>query len=463
MFGALGDINYLRMLEGIIETSYDGIYITDGNANTILINNSYERITGLRRDQVIGCNMADLVRRGVISQSATLEVLKRKRSVTLHQEFNTGKSALVTGTPFFDEDGNIQMVVTNVRDITELKALKEEVIKSNEENLKYKNLIEELSRQIASNEYIIAEDEEMLNLLLLAKRVARVDTTIIIYGETGSGKEVLAKYIYNNSARKDKPFIKVNCGAIPESLIESEFFGYEEGAFTGASKGGKIGIFEAANNGTLLLDEVGELPLSMQVKLLRVLQEGEIEKIGSSKFIKVNVRIIASTNKNLEEMVAKNLFREDLFYRLNVIPLRLPPLRERRSSIIPTVKYYIDVFNKKYGMNKSISREALKYLFTYGWPGNVRELRNVVERITVTTLDDVIGTEDLPVHITDCDNAEGPNVPSPTKLSEVLEKVEKELILQTYERCGNVRASARELGIDASTFARKRKKYIKKS
>lgn len=459
MLEALGNINYLNMLEGIIETSYDGIYITDGDANTILINNSYERITGLKKEQVIGFNMADLVKRGVISQSVTLKVLNYKRSVTLHQEFNTGKSALVTGTPFFDNNEKIQMVVTNVRDITELKVLNEKVIQSNQENLKYKSLIEELSKQIASNEYIVADDEEMFNLLLLAKRVAHVDTTVIIYGETGSGKEVIAKYIYNNSLRKEKPFIKVNCGAIPESLIESEFFGYTEGAFTGASKGGKLGLFEAANNGTLLLDEIGELPLSMQVRLLRVLQDGEIEKIGSSKSIKVDVRIIASTNKNLQEMVEKKLFREDLFYRLNVVPLKLPPLRKRRSSIVPIVDYYLDIFNKKYGLNKSISKEALKYLFEYNWPGNVRELRNLIERMTVTTVGDTVNKEDLPSHVVECSNINKIQWDNFTTLSEAVNKVEKELIFKAYERCGNVRDAAKELGIDASTFVRKRKKY----
>ena len=359
MNDAFKNLDYLKMLEGIIETSYDGIYITDGKANTILINKSYERITGLKRELLLGRNMSDLVKEGIISRSVTLQVLKNNKSTTLNQDFNTGKSALVTGTPFFDENGNIQMVVTNVRDITELKALKEEVIKSYNENLKYKGLIEELKKQIASDEYIVAEDEEMLNLLLVAKRVAEVDTTVIIYGETGSGKELIAKYIYNHSLRKDKPFIKINCGAIPESLIESEFFGYAEGSFTGASKGGKLGIFEAANNGTILLDEIGELPLSMQVRMLRVLQDGEIVKIGSNKPIKVDVRIIASTNRNLKEMVENKLFREDLYYRLNVVPLKVSPLRERKGSIIPMAEYYLNKFNKKYNFNKTISREAL--------------------------------------------------------------------------------------------------------
>lgn len=454
------NIDGLKMLEAIIQTSYDGIYITDGNAKTIAINNSYERITGLKREQVIGYNMKELVEKGIISKSATLKVLELKQSVTLHQTFNTGKNALVTGTPFYDENGTIQMVVTNVRDMTELEKLKEQYYESKIENIKYKSLIEELKKQIVSNDFIVAEDEEMLNLLMLAKRVAQVDTTVIIYGETGSGKEVLAKYIYNNSLRKDKPLIKINCGAIPESLIESEFFGYAEGAFTGAAKGGKIGIFEAANNGTLFLDEIGELPLSMQVRLLRVLQDGEIEKVGSNKSIKVDVRIIAATNRNLQEMVGKGTFREDLFYRLNVVPLRVLPLRKRRSSIIPTVEYFLNSFNEKYSMDKRLSKEVLKYLYEYCWPGNVRELKNLVERIIITNVGDEVKVDDLPINIVELVDSHKEKNIKQAKLSEALDSLEKEMIFKSYERHGNVRAAAKELGIDPSTFVRKRQKYM---
>ena len=460
MIETFNNINNLKMLEAIIQTSYDGIYITDEKAKTIAINNSYERITGLKREQVIGRYMQELVEMKVISKSATLKVLELRHPVTLHQTFNTGKNALVTGTPFFDESGTIQMVVTNVRDITELEKLKEQYNESKIENIKYKSLVEELKKQIVSNDFIVAEDEEMLNLLMLSKRVAQVDTTVIIYGETGSGKEVLANYIYNNSLRNDKPFIKINCGAIPESLIESEFFGYSDGAFTGASKGGKIGTFEAANNGTLLLAEVGELPLSMQVKLLRVLQDGEIEKVGSNKTIKVDVRIIAATNKNLQEMVEKGTFREDLFYRLNVVPLRVLPLRKRRGSIIPTVEYFMKVFNEKYGMQKTLSKGVLRYLYEYCWPGNVRELRNLVERIIITTPCNEIKTIDMPNHIINAVDSHKDKIYAPTKLSDAVESLEKDMIFKAYERHRNVRAAAKELGIDPSTFVRKRQKYL---
>jgi len=456
------ELDNMSMLKDVIETSYDGIYITDGNAKTIMINKSYERITGLKREELLGRNMADLVNDGTISEVTSFWVLQNKKAKTVYQSFKGGKSALLTSTPFLDEKGNIKMIVTNVRDITELKELHEKENKRKDERIKYKGIIEELKLQMANDEYIIAEDESMLNLLLLAKRVARVDATVLITGESGSGKELFAKYIYNNSLRKNKPFIKINCGAIPENLIESELFGYAEGSFTGAVKGGKMGIFEAANNGTLLLDEIGELPLNMQVKLLRVLQDGKFEKVGSNDTIKVDVRIIASTNRNLEEMVEKGLFREDLFYRLNVVQLKVIPLRERKSSIIPLAEYFIKVYNEKYNMKKTVSKEVMKYLYEYNWPGNVRELRNLIEMMVVTSVDDNICKEILPAHILDedyenyesADEAED-NIP---KLTEALEKLEKDLIFKSYEKHGNVRGAAKELGIDASTFVRKRKK-----
>ncbi|WP_312701212.1 sigma 54-interacting transcriptional regulator [Sedimentibacter sp.] len=455
------DENYIKTLETIIETSFDGIYVTDGKANTILVNKSYERITGLKREELIGRNMSEFIDNGTISGVTSFWVLQNKKSKTVYQSFKSGKSALVTSTPFFDEKGEIELIVTNVRDITELKELQEKENQRKDENIKYKGIIEELKLQLANDEYIIAEDENMLNLLLLAKRVARVDTTILIVGESGSGKELFAKYIYNNSPRKNKPFIKINCGAIPENLIESELFGYAEGSFTGAVKGGKMGIFEAANKGTLLLDEIGELPLNMQVKLLRVLQDGKFERVGSNDTIEVDVRIIASTNKNLEEMVEKGLFREDLFYRLNVVQLKVVPLRERKSSVIPLVEYFLKVYNEKYDMKKSLTNEVIKYLYEYSWPGNVRELRNLVEMLVVTSVTNNICMEIMPAHvIRDVDEKNTGEKENITKLSDALEKIEKDMIFRAYDKYGNVRDAAKELGIDASTFVRKRKKYL---
>ncbi len=457
------DLNRLSFeLESIIESSYDGIYIADGEANTIKINKSYERITGLNREELIGKNMAQLVKDKVLSESVTLLVIKKKAVTTIQQQFKTGKKALVTGTPIFDNYGNVVMVVTNVRDITELSDLRTQLDQNKALARKYYSTIEELKMQLSQHEHMIAEDEKNIKVLEMAKRIAKVDTTVLILGETGVGKEEIAKLIHRNSLRKDKPYVKINCGAIPANLIESELFGYEKGAFTGASKDGKLGLFEVAEGGTLLLDEVGELSLDMQVKLLRVLQEGEIKRIGGNQPIKVDVRILAATNKDLEEMVSEGTFREDLFYRLNVIPIQVPPLRERKKDIMPLAYRFLETFNQRYHMNKTLSFSANACLLNHNWPGNVRELKNIVERVVVTSQNNEITGEDLPEKIK-CKKLTNPweMASDIMPLKEAVEAVESQLIENAFKKHGNVRAAAKALGIDASTFVRKRQKFNK--
>ncbi|WP_206427347.1 sigma-54 interaction domain-containing protein [Clostridium rectalis] len=450
-------------LDAVIECSYDGIYITDGEANTLKLNKSYEKITGLTRDFMIGKNMKNLVREGVISQSGTLLVLKYKKTVTIEQTFKTGKKVLVSSSPIFDNQGNITMVVTNVRDVTQLYELKEELAKNQQLTKKYYSEIEAMRNQLLSYSDIIAQDKHMLDTLRMAKRVANVDTTVLLLGETGVGKEEVAKYVHKNSKRCNKQFIKINCGAIPENLIESELFGYERGSFTGANKEGKIGLFEVADKGTIFLDEVGELPLDMQVKLLRVLQEREIERIGGINPIKIDVRILAATNRDLEEMVSKKLFREDLYYRLNVVPIIIPPLRERKEDIVPLSQHFLKELNKKYGLNKMFTSSAQECIMQYNWPGNVRELKNIVERVVIMSSNDNILRSDLPIKnsfnsldIEIDSNQENVN------LKEVVEKLELQFINKAFDRYGNVRDAANYLGINASTFVRKRKKYCGK-
>lgn len=453
----------LTELDSIIECSYDGIYITDGEANTIKINNAYESITGLKRAEVLGRNMKDLEKEGVISQSATLLVLKNRKTTTIQQEFKTGVKVLVSSNPIFDKNGKIIMVVTNVRDVTQLYELKEQLQKNKEITLKYVSEIEEMRTQLLNTSEIVAEDHKTIEIIQLANRIAKVDTTILMLGETGAGKDQIAKHIHKVSKRSKKQFIKVNCGAVPASLIESEFFGYEKGAFTGASKEGKIGLFEMASGGTIFLDEVGELPMDMQVKLLRVLQEMEVVRIGGTKPIKIDVRVLAATNRDLEDMIKKKQFREDLYYRLNVIPLYIPPLRERKHDILPLINFFLTQLNKKYNFNKIFASDALNCMYEYNWPGNVRELKNIVERAVIMSEDDKIKRSDLPKNIIGSNGMivtlntfeEGIN------LKETLDAIEKKLIKKAYDKYGNVRAAAKSLGIDASTFVRKRQKYIK--
>jgi len=455
----------LLQLDAVIESSYDGIYITDGEANTLKVNHAYERITGLKRSDVLGKNMRELERNEFISQSATLLVLKSGKTTTIEQKFKTGIKVLVTSNPIFDETGEIALVVTNVRDVTQLYELKEQLQKNMELTQKYASEIEEMRTQLLNASEMVAEDYKTIEVLQLASRVAKVDTTVLMLGETGVGKDEVAKYIHKYSKRNGHQFIKINCGAIPANLIESEFFGYEKGSFTGASKEGKMGMFELASGGTIFLDEVGELPMEMQVKLLRVLQEREINRIGSTKPVKVDVRVLAATNRDLEDMIRKKQFREDLYYRLNVVPISIPPLRERKQDIVPLVNFFLGQLNEKYNFKKEFNADALNSLYEYNWPGNVRELKNIVERVVIMSNGDVIKRYDLPTNIVSSSAIvmsmnvieEGVN------LSEALEELEKKLIKKAYDKYGNVRAAAKSLGIDPSTFVRKRQKYLSKN
>lgn len=450
----------LDKLGDILESSFDGIYITDGQANTLMINKAYERITGIKREELMGKNMNDVVSAGYISESATLLVLGNKKVNTIEQNFKTGKKALVTATPVFDDAGSITMVVANVRDITELYELKEKLNENEHLTKRYYMELEQMRLQLLKNTDIIARDKKMLDVVQIAKRISSLDITALLTGETGVGKDEIAKFIYRNSERKNNQFIKINCGAIPETLIEAELFGYEKGSFTGANKDGKMGLFEIADGGTLFLDEVGEIPLDMQVKLLRVLQDNEVKRVGGVKSVKVDVRIIAATNRNLEEMVKEKRFREDLYYRLNIVPIYIPPLRERRDDIIPLINYFLCKLNKKYNFNKSLTAEALSCLYEYEWNGNVRELKNIIERIMIMSNDNIIIKGDLPKNIRDVgEELEIGLKDELLPLKTALEKVERHMIKIAFDRHGNVRAAAKALEIDPATFVRKRQKY----
>lgn len=448
-------------LDAIIEHSFDGIYITDGRAKTIKINKAYETITGLKREDVIGRNMEGLENENVISVSGSLMAIREKRVVTLEQEFKTGKKAVITSSPIYDKEGRIIMVVTNVRDLTEIYHLREEMGRKEQEEEKLLQKLQHAQGDLFGSQ-MVAQDKNTLEALFWADKVSGLDATVMLLGETGVGKEEFARYIFQNSRRRSGSFIKVNCGAIPANLLESELFGYEKGAFTGASKNGKIGLFELADKGTIFLDEIGELPLDMQVKFLRVVQEQEVERIGGSKPIKIDVRIVAATNRNLEEMVKQKSFREDLFYRLMVFPIHIPPLRERRKDIEPLAQLFLGQLNKKYGFRKEFTFEALELLKEYQWPGNIRELKNLVERAVIISSEDLIGPESIPVETGDSSpKAKRQKQKKDTyiDLKSELHRIELQYMEQAYKTFGNVRDAALSLGMTAPTFVRKRKQY----
>ena len=450
-----------KYLKAIIECSFDGIYITDGEANTWMINEAYERITGLDSEKLLGENMWTLMERGIISSSGSLLAIAEKRIVTLYQTFSTGKRAMITSTPIFDDEGEIVLVETNVRDLTEICALREQAERDKNE-LEQRRQLEFIKEKKVD---MVVCDENTIKTLLLADSVAKMDTTVVLCGESGVGKEVFAKYIRDNSRRKDAPYVKVNCGAIPENLIESELFGYEKGSFTGANKSGKIGLFEMADHGTIFLDEIGELPLNMQVKLLRVLQEQEIERIGGTKPVRIDVRVIAATNRNLEKMMEEKKFREDLYYRLMVFPIHIPALRERKKDIEPLAEYFLKELNNRYKGNKHLAENCMMILENYQWPGNVRELKNIVERAFIISQSDEITTESIPItdanaHMNKYRKAkESLAIDTDIPMEEAVKQLEMIYMDKAFEKYGNVRDAAESLGMSASTFVRKRQKY----
>jgi PAS domain S-box-containing protein len=378
-------------LDAIIESSFDAIYITDGEGITLRVNEAYSRMSGIPREAFLGKTLEELVDEGSMRHSTVPLVLKRKERVTTLCEKN-GHKLLKTGSPIFDNSGRISRVVMNIRDITELDQLKTDLEQARNLSQHYQ---EELTKYNMVDKYIIRSPKSR-DLLDLCIRLGRVDTTVLIQGESGVGKEIAANIIHSNSARGKKPLISINCAAIPENLLESELFGYSPGAFTGANKHGKAGIFETANAGTLFLDEVAELPLTLQGKLLRAIQQREITRVGSTEPTSIDVRIIAATNRDLEQMVALKKFRKDLYYRLNVVPVTVPPLRERKVEIPFLVNHFLEIFNSKYGLNKRIDERVIKNLMNYNWPGNVRELENLIERLVVTSPTDIIKKVDLP-------------------------------------------------------------------
>lgn len=457
----LGHVRELNHeLEAILESFYDGIGIIAGDGTLLRVNTSYERITGLSKDDNgVGRNVRELQEDGTVSQAVALLVINQKKPVTIRQRIKTGKEILITGSPVFDENGEVIRVVCNIRDMTELNVLKEQVESTHKQNIRYANELQELRAQLLDHEEFIFRSAAMDKVFKLIGRVAGVNSHVLITGESGVGKENAAKLIHKFSARVQGPFLQINCGAIPENLLESELFGFEDGAFTGARSGGKKGIFEMCEGGSLLLDEIGELPMNMQVKLLRVLQQQEVFRIGATKPVKFNVRVIAATNRNLEEMVSKQTFRADLFYRLNVVPVNIPPLRERTEDIVPLALHFLEKFNHKYSSNKRFDSEILLAFERHSWPGNVRELENLVERLVVINEDNVLTAKHLPFQVSHPLDSLSIQVNEPIFLERAIEMLERELLRKTMQSYPTTRQAARILGVSHPTVIRKMQKY----
>lgn len=447
-------------LRSIIDNSYDGILVTDNQGAILLANPASAQYMGHQPHELVGVNVRDLVEKGVYNRSTTLEAIEKRAVVTgMIKTASTG-NVMSTSVPLFDDHGKIMMVLTNTRckDLMEsyLTAIEQE-----QENAdRYKSAVAYLARLNSPDKAPVARSLAMKQVIFTAKKIAKSDSTVLLLGESGTGKEVVSRYIHQQSLRAKEPFIPVNCAAIPSELMESEFFGYEKGAFSGASSRGKAGLFEMADKGTLFLDELGELPLAIQSKLLRVLETGEIRRLGATSFRRTNVRLIAATNRELKQMVMEKKFREDLYYRLHVIPIQLAPLRTRPEDIRVLAQEFLDSLNKKYQTRKYFSAKTMNYFLRYEWPGNVRELRNIIERLVIVSQNNELdfeeetgknqgNLEDLAVQFR-------PKMQFKGSLKKVLRDVEQQYIRQVLSECGGrMSEAARKLGIHRTMLYRK--------
>jgi PAS domain S-box-containing protein len=448
-------------LAAIINSSSEGLWICDADANVLRMNPASERLNKIRAEEIVGRNMRDLVEEGFIDRSATIEVIRTGGVVNMFQQ-REGSKLIITGTPVFDTAGRLIRVVVSERDITEIDSLQRELEEQEAMKDQLRTQMMEMQQMELESRRVIARSPCMLKALRQAIKVSAVDSSVLILGESGVGKGLIADLIHSHSRRAEKPLIKINCGAIPESLIESELFGYEKGAFTGAQAGGKPGYFELADGGTLFLDEIAELPLPSQVKLLRFLEDGRITRLGGTKGRTVDVRMLAATHRNLEEMVEQGRFRLDLYYRLKVIPISVPSVRERRECILPLIHHYLDTFGARTGIRKRLTRSASDALLNYPYPGNVRELMNICELLVVMSETELIDLKDLPSDIVarvEETAADAVTWQEEMTLQQTLDSVERTVLSQAMERYGNQSRMAEALGVNQSTIARKLKRY----
>ena len=446
--------NTYHELRKILDCIKDGIFITDKEGRILILNQASLDFCMYKEEDLIGKTMQELLDQNMFDDSVALEAIKEKSVVSVIQKGITGNyDLLVTGTPLFNEDGEISLVILTERDVTDLNNLQASVHSLSE---RYSQEVEYYREQTISHNEIICESNSMKQLLQIALRIAATDATVLIQGESGTGKSMIARFIFKNSTRKKEPFIELNCGAIPENLLESELFGYEKGAFTGANEKGKPGLFELANGGTLFLDEIGSLPLHLQVKLLRAIQEKEIMRVGGSEYIPIDIRIISATNTSLAKAVNAGTFRKDLYYRLNVCQLELPPLRDRKKDIRPLCEHFLKIFNGKYQTDKTFTSSAWKILLGYQWPGNIRELENMLERIVVISGSRIISGEHISALFPLSDlEAMGHDNNRSIDLKEELDRFEKKLILSKLKYFHTVTELANALCIDKSTATRK--------
>ncbi|MBZ4687550.1 MAG: transcriptional regulator of aroF, aroG, tyrA and aromatic amino acid transport [Clostridiales bacterium] len=431
-----------QRLHAVLDAISEGVLAINSKGEISTVNSNAEKLLSLSKEELLGQKIADVL----VEDVPMLNCLKTGE-IYNHQEICLKKGSkryhyLTSGRPIRDKYNNIIGAVATIKDMTDVRQLVYSVTKP----------------AMVTFEDIIGESEKLQNIIEMGKKVAEGSSTVLLRGESGTGKELFARSIHMASSRSDQPFVPINCAALPDSLLESELFGYTEGAFTGSQRNGKQGLFEFANGGTIFLDEIGEISPHLQAKLLRVLQEGKVRRIGGQEETAVDVRVIAATNRNLEEMVEKNEFRKDLYYRLNVIPIYLPPLRERKEDIPLLVKHFLEIKNIRFGKNvEFVTKGALEKLYNHHWPGNVRELENVIER-AVNLVTGKWLTEDAIIIDSKIDIFEKSGDGEKT-LAAIINKVEKQVIEQALENNGSIRKAAKALGVSHTTIMNKVKKH----
>lgn len=439
-------------LKFILDSLFDGILIADKNSTVLYVNPSYTRITGVPYEKIVGKFLRD-VRPGarlpdVIRTGETLLRVPRKEG---NREYVVNMSPIIV-------DGQIVGGISVVTEITDIYKLTEELKQSNLTLKKLRSHVKQIQKAKYTFDDIVSGDTVSENIKNTARRIAKTDCSVLIRGESGTGKELYAHAIHNESARKNEPFIALNCATLMPELLESELFGYEEGAFTGAKKGGKVGLFEVANGGTVFLDEISEMDYNLQAKLLRVLQENTLRRVGGISEIPIDVRVIAATNKSLEKLIEEKKFREDLYYRINVVPIIIPPLRRRKGDIKPLVEFFLEKIRRKLKRRIDISEEALETLYNYNWPGNVRELENALEFAANMTDNFVIDSKHLPIVI---QAASGNKVSNIKPIKEITKENEIIEIKKALLRYGNTvegkKKAAKALGISLATLYNKLK------
>lgn len=445
--------------DAIFDAIHDDLLISDGEGIVLRVSPTFEDVYGVDRDYVVGRSVYELEEEGVFTPSIIAKVLEKKEKITMQQRNRTARRIVVTATPVFDEKGKIQLVVSFSRDITEMVELQRQYTQLENKIEQYTEEINQLRQKAAIEDGVIGKSRQMVDILETIHRVADFDANILFLGPSGVGKTMLSKIVHQQSKRNKGPFIDINCAAIPEHLLESELFGYERGSFTGAGSKGKVGLIELANGGTLLLDEISEMPLSLQAKLLKTIQDKVITRVGGTKQIKVDFRLITASNRDLEELSQKGLFRKDLYYRLNVIQIDIPPLCERKDDIIPLIHFFIKKNNEQYGLHKEFHPHALEALVSYSWPGNIRELSNIVERTSMTSEGNIIEKDALPQEILREQKA---GVKEVGNLNKAIEEFEGDLIRQAYKTYGSSIEVGKALGISQPTAYRKIQKYVEK-